>query len=414
MSRSATETGGRAATDAVVPGKFALSVGKPNLPEPAGFRWTPLGELARLESGHTPSRARSDYWDGEIPWIGIRDATENHGLRISDTKQHITDLGLVNSSARLLPAEAVCLSRTASVGYVVIMGRSMATSQDFVNWVCGDGLSPSYLRYLLMAEQDSVKRFAFGSVHQTMYYPDAKALYVCVPSRAEQQAAAQVLEGLDDKIAANATLGRTAGELVEAHLSQALARGVRPSTVDEVATFHNRRRLPLSAPERAGRPGEVPYYGATGRFGTVDSALFDQPLVLVGEDGTVVKNDGKPVVQYIWGPSWVNNHAHVLTGKIVSTELLTFLLRRTGVRHLVTGAVQPKLSMGKLRSLTIQIPQEEDLSQLEVVTDAACGIIRSATEESRTLAALRDALLPALMSGKIVVKDAERQVEAVV
>jgi hypothetical protein len=71
--------------------------------------------LARLETGHTPSRKHPEYWDGEIPWIGIKDATSNHGLRISDTYQHATQLGIDNSSARVLPANTVCLSRTASV-----------------------------------------------------------------------------------------------------------------------------------------------------------------------------------------------------------------------------------------------------------------------------------------------------------
>src|SRR5690606_15742999 len=110
--------------------------------------------------------------DGGIPWIGVRDATGNHGMTIDDTLQHTSQLGLDNSSARLLPAGTVCLSRTASVGYVVTMGVPMATSQDFVNWVCGPELDNRYLHYLLMGEQDSIKRVAYGSVHATMYYPD--------------------------------------------------------------------------------------------------------------------------------------------------------------------------------------------------------------------------------------------------
>ena len=186
----------------MVPGKYALSIGFPRIAPRPGFSWHRLSDLARLESGHTPSRSRSDYWDGGIPWVGIKDATGNHGSVIMDTIQHVSQRGIENSSSRILPAETVCLSRTASVGYVVVMGVSMATSQDFVNWVCGPDLSPSYLRYILMAEQESVRRFAYGSVHQTLYYPDAKALCVCVSSRQEQDAAASVLEAIDDKIAA--------------------------------------------------------------------------------------------------------------------------------------------------------------------------------------------------------------------
>jgi type I restriction enzyme S subunit len=95
-----------------------------------------LTVLARLESGHTPSRKHPEYWGGNIPWIGIQDARANDGQVIEDTEEKTNELGIENSSARVLPEKTVCLSRTASVGYVVIMGRPMATSQDFVNWVC--------------------------------------------------------------------------------------------------------------------------------------------------------------------------------------------------------------------------------------------------------------------------------------
>src|SRR5581483_214248 len=116
--------------------------------------------VARLESGHTPSRGHSEYWDGGIPWIGIRDARRHHGLTIHETEQTVSELGLANSAARLLPAGTVCLSRTASVGYVTIMGTQMATSQDFVNWVCSEQLLPAYLKYLLICEKQSLLSFS--------------------------------------------------------------------------------------------------------------------------------------------------------------------------------------------------------------------------------------------------------------
>ena len=145
-----SETGGREATTGVIPGLYALSVGMPPRQAPSGWAWTPLSAVARLESGHTPSRRHPEYWGGDVPWIGIRDATANHGRTIEDTQQHTTRLGIENSSARILPANTVCLSRTASVGYVVVMGRPMATSQDFVNWVCTDAIDYRFLKYILL------------------------------------------------------------------------------------------------------------------------------------------------------------------------------------------------------------------------------------------------------------------------
>jgi type I restriction enzyme S subunit len=139
-----------------------------------------------MESGHTPSRRHPEYWGGTIPWISIRDAKANHGREIHDTLEKTNELGIANSSARILPEGTVCLSRTASVGYVVVTSKPMATSQDFVNWICGEELEPRFLQYLLLAEGRNLLRFASGAVHQTIYFPEAKAFYVCVPSRSEQ------------------------------------------------------------------------------------------------------------------------------------------------------------------------------------------------------------------------------------
>ena len=211
-----TRTGGRPATRGTIAGNFALSVGMPDQPAPEGWRWTRLTDVARLETGHTPSRKRLEYWEGEIPWIGIKDATGNHGRKIYDTIQHTNELGIANSSARILPANTVCLSRTASVGYVVVMGRPMATSQDFVNWVCSDNLDSQFLKYVLLGEQSVFLRFASGTTHQTIYFPEAKAFHVCLPPILTQRAIAHILGTLDDKIELNRRMNETLEAMAQA------------------------------------------------------------------------------------------------------------------------------------------------------------------------------------------------------
>ena len=170
-----------------------------------------LSDLARLESGHTPSRRHPEYWEGNIPWVSIRDAKIYHGGLIERTAESINDLGLANSSARLIPAGAVCLSRTASVGYVVVTAKPMATSQDFVNWVCGPLLEPKFLQYLFLSEGEEILRFASGAVHQTIYFPEAKAFSVCVPDVEGQRRIIAILDEAFEGIAvakANAEKGR--------------------------------------------------------------------------------------------------------------------------------------------------------------------------------------------------------------
>ncbi|MBK6769155.1 MAG: restriction endonuclease subunit S [Ardenticatenales bacterium] len=197
-----TATGGRKATTRHIPPNLALAVGPPSVPPPKGWQWSLLTDLARLESGHTPSRRHSEWWGGSIPWIGIQDARANHGRQIEATRESTNELGIANSSARVLPTNTVCLSRTASVGYVVVMGRPMATSQDFVNWVCSDQLDHNFLKYLLIAEGDDLRRLSSGSVHQTIYFPEVKAFYICHPSLPEQH---RIVRLLDEAFAGIAT-----------------------------------------------------------------------------------------------------------------------------------------------------------------------------------------------------------------
>lgn len=191
---------GRTATVNSIGGRAALAVGMPDTPAPSGWVWTPLTSIARLESGHTPSRKHPEWWGGDVPWIGIKDAREHHGRRIATTLQNTNADGLANSAARLLPKNTVCLSRTASVGYVVITDRPMATSQDFVNWVCSDAVNPEFLMYLFLAEGDHLLKFGKGTTHTTIYFPEVKAFHVCLPPAAEQAEIVNIVQRQIGKI----------------------------------------------------------------------------------------------------------------------------------------------------------------------------------------------------------------------
>ncbi len=180
-------------------GKAALAVNMPADPAPSGWAWVPLNLVARQETGHTPSRSHPEWWGGEVPWIGLRDARLHHGGTIFETQQTINSDGLANSSARLLPQGTVCLSRTASVGYVVMMGREMATSQDFVTWTCSDALVPEFLMKALIAEGEDIRKFGKGTTHTTIYFPEVRAFHICLPPLAEQKRIVAKLDALNAK-----------------------------------------------------------------------------------------------------------------------------------------------------------------------------------------------------------------------
>lgn len=151
-----------------------------------GWKTAKLSLVARLGTGHTPSRNDPEWWqDCSIPWITTGEVSQMRADRIEylhSTRESISELGVLNSSAVVHLAGTVVLSRTASAGYSAIMGSAMATSQDFVTWTCGTLLRPRYLLLCLRAmRQDLLGRLAMGSTHKTIYMPDIEGIRIPLP-----------------------------------------------------------------------------------------------------------------------------------------------------------------------------------------------------------------------------------------
>lgn len=225
------------------------------------------------------------------------------------------------------------------------------------------------------------------------------------PSLAEQRRIAGLIETLDAKIEASRRLFTDLLGTARAIFDAAREEAAEEVSVADIAVFHNRQRVPLSAGERAEMPGPFPYYGATGIFDHVGRFLFDGVFALIGEDGSVIHGDGTPVSQYVWGRLWVNNHAHVISGGAVSTELAYLALSRTDVRAHVTGAVQAKLSMGNLKAVPLTIPAASVRAAAEDAIRPIFDLMRATHDKASTLEHLRDALLPKLVAGQICVSE---------
>lgn len=378
----------------------------------APLRWADLGEM--FDGPHATPTRRS-----EGPYF-LNIASLKSGRLDLTESDHVAPADFAKWTKRVTPrAGDLLFSYETRLGEVALMpdgieaclGRRMALLRPNRAVV-----EPKFLLYLYLSpefQRTIAERTVHGATVPRILLSDMPSWPVGVPPLDQQWAIAEVLGALDDKIAANVRLIEMADALAAALFEDGLDTGYEERPLAEVAVFHNRKRVPLSAKERDARPGAVPYFGAAGRLDYVDEALFDEQLLLVGEDGSVVQEDGRPVTQYIWGPSWVNNHAHVLTGHGVTTELLRLAVRRSSVLSLVTGAVQPKISMRNLKSLPLELPTGHHCDHLSMKIDALTAVIRRRTDENRSLTITRDALLPPLMSGRVTVKDAEKVVEGV-
>ncbi len=190
--------------------------------------------------------------------------------------------------------------------------------------------------------------------------------------------------------------------LIDSELGQ-IPEGWEARNFGDVSSCFDSKRIPLSKKQRQEKkPGHIPYYGATSVMDYVNEWIFDDIYLLLGEDGSVVKENGTPFVQYIWGKSWVNNHAHVLQGKNgVSTEQLMIFIQSQNIASYVTGAVQLKLNQKNMNSIPFLDAGEELNKRFHELITPLYQILRAKSEENKTLEELRESLLPKLLSGTI-------------
>lgn len=265
-------------------------------------------------------------------------------------------------------------------------------------------------------------------------FNELKSLKISLPPLNEQKAIADILSSLDDKIELNNQMNETleemaqalfkrwfvdfefpneegkpykssGGEMIESELGM-IPKGWNFKNLSDIVDNFDSKRIPLSKREREKRQKIYPYYGAASIADFVDDFIFEGRYILMGEDGTVIDNNGYPILQYVWGKFWVNNHAHVLQGKnYYSNEFVYLKLKSTNVQALVTGAVQPKINQKNMNSIKTVVAPKEIHIKFNQLMENIYSKYRLNFEQNESLKQLRDSLLPKLMSGEIRVSD---------
>jgi type I restriction enzyme S subunit len=194
---------------------------------PEDWECARISDVAKLESGHTPSKREASYWNGSIPWVSLFDTEGLQGKEIFETAKMVTEEGINNSSARILPKGTVVFSRTATVGKTTVMGCEMATSQDFANYICGPKLHNHFLVFLFRNMGRTWKSLMAGSIHNTIYMPVFKALQIILPPLHEQRAIATALSDVDALLGALERLIAKKRDLKQAAMQQLLTGNIR-------------------------------------------------------------------------------------------------------------------------------------------------------------------------------------------
>jgi restriction endonuclease S subunit len=367
------------------------------------------------------------------------------GGRIETPTEFIAKDEYVAWMRRGMPKEGdVVLTVEAPLGEVAQLGpEKIALAQRVVTLRGKAGLLDStYLLYLLQTEemQSQLKSRATGTTVLGIKQSELRKVTLSLPSFDLQLSAAATLKALDDRITllreTNATLEAIAQALFKSWfvdfdpvraklegrapegMDEATAqlfpdsfeeselglvpRGWRNVSLKDAVSIHDSKRIPLSGQEREKRKGTYPYYGAAALMDAVDDYIFDGVYLLTGEDGSVADTNGYPIMQYVWGKFWVNNHAHILQGKDgVSTEHVMLAMQRMNITPYITGAVQAKLSQTNMWRINFLMPTREVAEHFGSLLEPLFVRFRHNSEQAKTLATLRDTLLPRLISGQL-------------
>lgn len=372
---------------------------------PVDWRYTRLTEVARLESGHTPSRRKPSYWSGDISWVSLHDTESLDGNEITQTAQTISAEGLKNSSARILPKGTVIFSRTATVGKATVIGREMATSQDFANYICGPDVHNHFLVYLFRHMAPEWKKLMAGSIHNTVYMPAFRSLRVVLPPRTEQQAIAEALSDAD--------------ALIES-LSLLLAkkRQIKQGAMQELLT--GKKRLPgftknwmcrrlgdLTKIEKGQMittngliPGEVPVI-AGGR----KPAYFHSIANRWGKTITVSASGASAgYVAFHSIPIFASDCSTIAESTAYCIEFLFYALlaKQDEIYSTQTGGAQPHIQPKDLARLWLSIPAE--IAEQAAVTaflsdmDAELAVLEARIEKTETV---KQGMMQELLTGRI-------------
>ena len=363
--------------------------------------YIPLGELATFESGGTPSKKEERYWNGTIPWISAKTLV---GDAVCKSDLCITKQGL-DAGSKLAPKGSLLLLTRGSGLFkripLAIAEKDVAYNQDIkcIEATAKD-ISNRYLFYALKALEPAISAMleTTGIGAGKLATDRLKALQIPVLDETARSKVTYLADCINGKLSLNTKLNGYLLELAMARFESALEGGSKTVRFGDTVALEDSKRIPLNSRDREARKGPYPYYGATSVMDYVDDYLFNGVRVLLGEDGTVIDSEGRPILQYVWGKYWVNNHAHILASSgEYSLEAIYVALRRTVINHIVTGAVQMKISQRNLKSLELEMPSVKSLDYLQDLF----AFYRSTQDESAKLAFLRDALLPKLMSGEI-------------
>lgn len=326
----------------------------------------PLGEIADLQAGVGFPPALQGRASGDYPVVKVGDISRvgRAGEAVINMTGHFVDQSdLVRLKARPIPVGSVLFAKIGEAirqNHRVIAGCELLVDNNAMAAIPKERVESRYLFHFLR----TVDFYALASATTVpaLRKSDLQRLPVPLPPLPEQRRIAEILDKADALRAKRRAALAQLDTLIHSIFLDMFGdpatnpKGWPVKRIENITECLDRLRRPVTESDR--KPGNVPYYGANGQQGWIDTALFDEPLVLVAEDGGYFDAPERGVAYRIDGPAWVNNHAHILRAipTHVDTEFLHRALRHFNFLPFISGTTRAKLTQGQLNAVKLYVP----------------------------------------------------------
>ena len=381
-----------------------------------------ISDIGTVIGGATPSTKKSENYDGgQIPWITPKDLSAFSGRYIGRGDRNITEVGLKSCSTQLLPAHSVLFSSRAPIGYVAISQNEVCTNQGFKSVVPNENTDYLFLYYLLKYNKETIEHMGSGTTFKEVSGNTMKGIHVKVPvSIEEQRKIAGVLDALDTKIEDNEKINKNLEQQMEALYKSWFIdfepfNGAKPENWSKTDIYS-------IADIIYGAPFSSKLFNTDGignpiiRIRDLKNQEFvtytteEHPKGHLIQPGDIIVGMDGEFRPYIWGnePAWLNQRVCIFENKRPKGKAFVFFTIKPLLNVIEqTQVATTVIHIGKkdYDAFEITLPDKTSLDQFDEITAPMIDQIVTNRLENKRLAALRDALLPKLMSGELDVSD---------
>lgn len=379
-----------------------------------------LSEIMDLIGGGTPKTSVPEYWNGDIPWLSVKDFN-NDNRYVYVTEKKITQEGLENSSTKLLKKDDIIISARGTVGEIAMIPFSMAFNQSCYGLRAKPGIvDPVYLYYLVKHNVHILRKNTHGSVFDTITRDTFDGIEVNIPDISTQMQIAGILRSVDDKIELNKRINENLLQQMES-LYKAWFKDYVPFG-GQCPPHWKEADIYSIADIIYGAPFASKLFNTDGdglpiiRIRDLKEQAFvtytteQHPKGHLIKPGDIVVGMDGEFRPYIWGntEAWLNQRVCIFDNKrpkgkafvLFTIKPLLFQIERTQVATTV-------IHIGKkdYDAFEFILPDADTLDQFDSITAPMIDQIVNNCLENKRLAEMRDALLPRLMSGELDVSD---------